>query len=248
MCQYRRLDRLPRLLAQIHAAAAELSVPCDLFIWVNASRKEPEAGRRAALAIREFSGPTYLETVRLHACCANLAGLARFVVATQRADRYEQFVFLDDDVEVPPLALRVLYDEARCFPRTLLSFWTHRFTDPSSYGKRSRVRHENDFVHYAGTAGMIAPALAFQDPTLLTELPRRYRRVEDLWLCAHFQCQHGGDIRHSLSGIRCVRSDAVRRVSLHRQRGVWRRKTELLRHLVDRYEWPFRFTDSSGAG
>jgi hypothetical protein len=247
LIQYRRLEHLSKLLAQLNVAADRLrsrdGVRCDLFVWLNPAPEDPEASMKTLSAIRAVSRRGW-HSVRLHVASSNLGGVARFVVATQRAADYKRFIFVDDDVQVGNNSLRTLYAESKCYPRSLCSFWAFRFARiPGAlrYGKRHRVLSPGERAHYGGTAGMIAPTEAFRDKCLLADLPQKYWRVEDLWLSAHW-AGRGGDraVRHSGAALRCRLDPNTLSVALHRQPGIWDAKSGLLQYLHEHYDgWPW---------
>jgi hypothetical protein len=247
LVQFRRLGYLPELLAQLNAAADRLrsreGVRCDLFVWLNPAPGESEAPKHALAAIRGASRRGW-HSVRLHVASSNIGGVARFVIATQRAADYVRFIFIDDDVQVGSDSLRTLHAEALRYPLSICSFWAFRFvraSGPLLYSRRQRIVAPGEQVHYGGTAGMVAPAEAFRDGSLLANIPADYWRVEDLWLCAHWT-ERGGDrtVRHSGAALRCRRDTETLRVALHRAPGIWEAKSGLLLYLSEHYNgWPW---------
>jgi hypothetical protein len=169
-CTWRRLERLPLMLEML--AAQDVAV--QALIWDNSG--QPEIVDKAVADARI--------PVAVHHSSRNIGGFGRFYLARSAAETgHEAVVFLDDDQEFGPEAIRNLIGALK--PRSISSAWAFRFTGKHYY-TRERCAPESD-AHYLGTGAMVADAAVFTDLRLFT-CPRRFWFAEDLWLC--FVAQH----------------------------------------------------------
>jgi hypothetical protein len=169
-CTWKRLERLPLTLEMLAAQ----DIPVQALIWDNSGQAEI-----VDKAVSDARIP-----VAVHHSCRNIGGFGRFYLARTAAETgHQAVVFVDDDQDFEPGAIRKLLSEHKA--RSISSAWAFRFTGKHYYNRKPCAPGEG--AHYLGTGAMVADAAIFTDPRLFT-CPRRFWFAEDLWLC--FVAQH----------------------------------------------------------
>lgn len=169
-CTWKRLERLPLTLQMLAAQ----DVPVQALIWDNSGQAE----------IVDKAVSDSLIPVAVHHSSHNIGGFGRFYLAQAAAEAgHEAVVFVDDDQDFEPEAIRELFSAHR--PKSISGTWAFHFTGKHYY-TRERCA-SGAAAHYLGTGGMVTDSTIFNDPRLFA-CPRRFWFAEDLWLC--FVAQH----------------------------------------------------------
>lgn len=203
-CTWRRLERLPSTLAMLAAQ----DIPVQALIWNNSSDREIADKAVAAAEI----------PVTVHHSPRNIGGFGRFYVARECAlAGHERVVFIDDDLDVGPSAVRQLL--GGCPGGAVVSRWAWKIR--SHYGGRERAG-AGEAADYAGTGGMAADAAMFAEAPLFA-CPRQFWFVEDLWLSG-YACRTGRRVLGAVADIEEVADGHNQNDSLGwvKQR-LWRR-------------------------
>lgn len=109
----------------------------------------------------------------------NVGGFGRFLMAKSLIDKFNKFIFIDDDQVFSNEMINIFlahYDE-----NSVKSRWAFRFNS-INYVDRHKINVSDVNVHYCGTGGMIVPSKLFRNDELY-KIPKEFLFVEDLWLC-----------------------------------------------------------------
>jgi len=212
MCTWQRAARLPITLRQL---SQQQGVTPHLYIWNNNPDAAEEIDRHIA------DRPAGL-AVSVHHNSTNIGGFGRFMYARQIAKQHPYVIFIDDDQELPPDAIRTLAEDFE--PRTIKGWHAFNFITPDNYWLRLPVRR-GGAATYVGTCGMVADSRIFTEPKLF-ECPDEYKFIEDLWLCYVAEHHMGWKLRRSRVRLRFV-IDTKNQVH-----GLMQKKTAFLSYLA----------------
>ena len=93
-----------------------------------------------------------------------------------RSKQHEIIAFLDDDIAIPRNYTDYCYRQFD--PGAVKSFWAFRIY--KDYWDRKKLKG-NEFGHYAGAGGLLAPSELFSVPQLY-DCPKEYWIIDDLWM------------------------------------------------------------------
>lgn len=173
MCTYKRPERLAVTLQQL--AAQENCIP-RLYVWNNNPEFVEEIDKAVAQATINVS---------VHHNAENIGGFGRFYQARTIAANNKFVIFIDDDVNLGPNALRTSLDEGA--EHTIVSFFAFALRNPADYFDRDVVE-AGQSADYCGTGGMVVDASIFTND-MVFNCPEKFWFLEDLWLCAVAQKQ-----------------------------------------------------------
>ena len=174
MSTWKRIERLPITIQLLEKQNYKDFTFC---IWNNNLDIKDEINR-----ITAASGLN----IEVHHNPENIGGLGRFYFAKQKDGI---IIFIDDDLEFDENMVEYMVNTYRA--KHIFSW--HAWKINGGYWKRERV-----FIgdcDYAGTCGMVADSDIFKDERLFSELPEKYKFIEDLWLCFFAKYEHGYKIQ-----------------------------------------------------
>ena len=169
MCTWKRPERLKNTLELV---LAQTNKNFAFYIWNNNS----EINNVVDLIYEEYKDK--LEFSIIHSE-KNVGGFGRYYLARTLIDKYEKFIFIDDDQTFSKEMINIFlnhYDN-----NAVKSRWSWKFNS-CSYYDRHKIDNSGIFTHYCGTGGMIVPSKLFKCEKLY-EIPEEFLFVEDLWLC-----------------------------------------------------------------
>lgn len=224
MCLWARPERLPHILSEL---ASQAGVPGIRLVLWNNNASEATHNRQI---IDGFGIQGAITSIEYHDSPHNILGMARFIVARGLASVGYTLPFvitLDDDQRVGPSFVKGLLDRAT--PGRVVGWWACSIH--GGYWERVELKEDLARADYVGTGGAIWPVALVDDDSFFTELPLRYRMIEDLWASDYA-------LRH---GISLAKYDAsVEFVLRERDQvyGIEDRKSEFYRYLLEQHGRP----------
>ncbi|MBW2991728.1 glycosyltransferase [Candidatus Woesearchaeota archaeon] len=189
MCAYKRIERLKETMEMLDRQKG-----CNIrfYIWNN----NKEYTSKIPNITKNFKIRT-----KIYNSKENIGGAGRFYMSKKI---YEEgysgpVIFIDDDTILNDYSIYRLVREYK--PDTIHSFFAFNFN--RSYDDRTIVKSGRD-ADYVGTGGMIVNNEVFQDNNFFKEfdkLPRKYKFIEDLWLCYWAKNRLGWKLKASHSPI-----------------------------------------------
>lgn len=183
MCTWKRIKRLPITIEQLEKQTYKDFTFC---VWNNNPEIKSEVDR--------ITGTSSLNT-EVHHNPENIGGVGRFHYAKQKDGI---IIFIDDDQEFDENMVEYMVNAYK--PKHILSWYGWKIK--GGYWKREQVFSGD--CDYAGTCGMVVDSAVFKDPRLLSELPEKYKFVEDLWLCYFAKYEHGYKVQACTPPIRAI--------------------------------------------
>ena len=238
MLQYRR----GHLFKEIFGSIIGQDAPVDVYIWNNnvspKARCGMEKAARALIYRAVKSGKVNaIRSLWIHHSPVNIGPPGAYVLANTVAPLYDHLMFLDDDSASTGSMVSTFVEEAKMYPRDMISTWPLKFLNMHNYWDRiGSTKHE--VVAYAGSAQFIAPARVFGDiDDMFNYFPKKFMSVTDLWLNAYICDVHGGQLRrsglpeHASLDLR-GREDKRKSVALSEYAGMRALKTEFMQYIA----------------
>lgn len=186
MCTWKRIERLP---ITIELLENQTNKDFTFCIWNNNPDIKDE--------IIDITNRSTLK-IEVHHCPSNIGGIGRFHYAKQKSIEQSIIIFIDDDLEFDENMVQYFVDTYK--PKHIFSWFAWKIK--GGYWKREQVFSGD--CDYAGTCGMVADSDVFKDPRLFTDIPEKYKFIEDLWLCFFAKYEHGYKIQGCTPGIRAI--------------------------------------------
>jgi hypothetical protein len=185
MCNWKRTDNIPRTLAMLEG---QTNNDFNLYIWNNNIDDKEKLDKIVSTYKLSYN-------IEVHHSSENIGGIGRFYFSRDIARKeYDgPVIFIDDDVQFGEDMIETFISEYR--PNTIFSFYAHKIQE--TYWGKTRVDEPHKNVDYCGTGGMITPISVFNKDNFFTDLPERYRFVEDLWLSYFFKYECKGNLMRS---------------------------------------------------
>ena len=184
MCNWKRTHNIPRALAMLEGQTTH---NFDLYIWNNNHDDRQKLDEIVSTYKLSYN-------IEVHHSNENVGGIGRFLFAKDIAKNYDgPVIFIDDDVQFGEDMVETFLSEYK--HDTIFSFYAHKISD--TYWGKTRVDEPHKNVDYCGTGGMITPIRVFTKNNFFTDLPVRYRFVEDLWLSYFWKYECNGNLMRS---------------------------------------------------
>jgi glycosyltransferase involved in cell wall biosynthesis len=165
MCAYKRIDRLPEIFNQLLSQSVQ---NFDLSIWNNSGK---------IIDINKFP----YNRIKVFGTGKNEGSKARFNLI-QETDA-QTIIFIDDDLNLQPDFVEHMIIQHNYYGRNaILGWWSRKFED-NDYWKAKRRLKNGQEADYIGTGGMILNRKIFDENKELYDIPDKYNKVEDLYLC-----------------------------------------------------------------
>jgi glycosyltransferase involved in cell wall biosynthesis len=207
MCTWKRIERLP---ITIELLEKQTNKDFTFCIWNNNSEIKDE--------IVEITNRSTLK-IEVNNSTENIGGIGRFYYARRKAKKEQSIViFIDDDLEFDENMVEYFVSIYK--PKHLFSW--HAWKIKGGYWKREQVFSGD--CDYGGTCGMVIDSDVFRDERLFSELPEKYKFIEDLWLCFFAKYEHGYKIQGCTPGITAINDGKNQCVNLHGLKDVFYRE------------------------
>ena len=200
MCTWKRIERLPITIALLEKQTNKDFTFC---IWNNNPEIKDE--------ILEIANRSTLN-IEIHNNPENIGGIGRFYYAKQKDGI---IIFIDDDLEFDENMVEYFVSIYK--PKHIFSWFASKIK--GGYWKREQVFSGD--CDYAGTCGMVADSDVFKDEKLFTELPEKYKFIEDLWLCFFAKYEHGYKIQGCTPGIKAINDGKNQCSNLFKQKDLF---------------------------
>lgn len=168
MCLWRRISNLKRTLDLL---SKQSSKEFDIFLWNNNIQEKEN--------IENIVGQFKFTSIEVKHSKENIGGIGRFYFAKNISNNgYENVIFIDDDQIFDENLIRdfiSVYEK-----NSVKSWWAWRAKE--SYFDRVRCQKDGDKPNYCGTGGMICDIEIFKDNRVISEIPKQFQFIEDLWV------------------------------------------------------------------
>lgn len=173
VCLWNRRERLADVIRLLRDQRVDRHL--RLVLWNN--QPDDEAHYRRVIAEVGVGGA--LRSIEFRASPENIGGIGRFWAARKlRLAGYRgPFVMLDDDQDVEPDFIRSLLERAG--ERVIAGVWA--YANHGSYWNRTDLA-DRERADYVGTGGCVCDSEIVTDDAFFTDLPERYRFLEDIWM------------------------------------------------------------------
>jgi hypothetical protein len=185
-----------------------------VYLWSNSPEKERE--------IRKLISRYPLLKPELYNSPKNIGGFGRFYYARKLISKYEEVIFIDDDIDLESDSLSRLLADYK--PKSIHSFYAFRFRTKHDYYSRKTLRAGQE-ADYCGTGGMICDISIFSNNELF-KCPKQYWFIEDLWLSYFAKHKLGWGLYKSGTRMKIVHDGLDQWVT------IGDKKTAFLQYLI----------------
>lgn len=206
MCAWKRIERLP---ITIDLLEKQTNKDFTFCIWNN----NPEIISEIEQIVKSS-----ILNIEIYHSPENIGGVGRFHFA-KRKDGI--IIFIDDDIEFDENMVNYM---VKTYKPKHISSW-HAWKINGGYWDRKQVFSGD--CDYAGTCGMVADSEIFKDPRLFSELPEKYKFIEDLWLCFFAKYEHGYKIQGCTPGIKAINDNKNQCKNLFKEKNLFYRELKV---------------------